>query len=294
MHRLIVLLLIVISLTSYAQIPDVPAAFNAIKATPQILHLKKNHIKVPSGGHLQGIQALSDSQIIITASSGSYAYYLTANRSELTSIKKLSDSPFRHAGGCQVMGALLFVGVEDNIGKDSSQVMVAGHFYPNEGPQAYPVIKRSGSFKRSTAGAVAVTQVIDVYLLAVADWDSRNIDFYLCSNGNPKNFDSLTTFHVSNGQLWPSYQSINLLTDSAGKLYLIGFALDGLKNRADLFEVILSPNNADLKLLSTRNFKCRGTSFRYGSGIYINEAKQLHIYSCSRNVTEHTSINIFK
>lgn len=294
MHCRLFFILTIISLTSRAQIPDVPAAFNAIKTTPEILHLKRNHIKVPSGGHLQGIQALSDTELVITASSSSYAYYLTANKNQLTSIQKLSSSPFRHAGGCQVISRILFVGVEDNVGKDSSRIMIAGHFDP--GPSSFSVIKRGNTFKRSTAGAVGIAQVRDSFLLAVADWDSKNIDLYTPrpSKDNSWNFDSLTTFHAPDDHHWPSYQSINLLIDTAGRIYLIGFALDGTKDRADLYEVTLSPGRADLKLISTRNFKCRGTSFRYGSGIYVNEARQLHIYSCARNVTAHTAINIFR
>ena len=134
MRLLLFLTLSIISLTSHAQIPDVPAAFNAISTKPEVLHLKRNHIGVPSGGHLQGIQALSDSELVITASSSSYAYYLTANRTEITSIQKLSGSPFRHAGGCQVISRILFVGVEDNVGKDSSRIMIAGHFDPGRVP----------------------------------------------------------------------------------------------------------------------------------------------------------------
>ncbi len=294
MRRLIVLIYIVVSLTSYAQIPDVPAAFNAIKAKPEVVHLKKNHIETPSGGHLQGIQCLSDSELLITASSGSYAYYLTANRAELTSIRKLGDDPFRHAGGCQVYDRMLAVGVEDNQDRDRSDIILVtfGDKLPNASQRT--VLYRSGEYERSTAGAVGLTRTASAqYLIAVGDWDSRNIDFYLSRHDDDRSFDSLTSFHAPDDHRWPSYQSINLLTDTAGRIYLIGFALDGLRNRADLFEVVLHSDRADLVLLSTRNFKCRGTSFRYGSGIYVNGTK-LHIYSCSRNPTAHTAINIFK
>jgi hypothetical protein len=293
MRPLLVLILIVSFLKASAQIADVPAAFSALSPDPQVLHLKKSHIKVPSGGHLQGIQALSDSQIIITASSGSYAYYLTANRSELTSIQKLTDSPLRHAGGCQIFASMLFVGVEDNISKDSSQVYVASHFYPNGYPTSYPIIHRTGSHKRSTAGALGITDALRGYLLAVADWDSRNIDFYLCQNGNPLNFDSLTTYHAPAGR-WPSYQSVNLLTGIGGKIYMIGFALEGLNDIADLYELTFSPDGVQVRLVSTRTFKCKGTSFRYGSGIYISPDHKLSIYSIARNVKARTSVSIFK
>jgi hypothetical protein len=297
MHRLIVLILTVMSLTSYAQLPDVPAAFNAINTTtPEVLHLKKNHIKIPSGGHLQGIQALSDSIIVVTGSSSSYSYYLTADKTQLTSIRKISDAPFRHAGGCQVFGDHLAVGVEDNKAKDKSNIVDV--LLDKKGTEYSRgiVIERKGVFKRSTAGAVGeiFTDTTYNWVMAVADWDSRNIDFYYSVGDSSAITGWAADLALPKGHHWPSYQSINLLTDTAGKLYLIGFALDGLKNRADLFEVTIHRDNAELKLLSTRNFKCRGTSFRYGSGIYINEAHQLHIYSCPGNVTRNTAINIFR
>ena len=297
MHRLLTILLLCVAHQSIqAQLPDVPAAFNALSTKPQLLHLKKNHIKTPSGGHLQGIQCLlTDSDFIITGSSDSYSYYLMASRTELTSIRKLSDDPFHHAGGFQVCDRRLAVGVEDNQDKDRSEIILItfGDLMPLVMHRT--VLYRSGEFKRSTAGAVGLARTASgQYLIAVGDWDSRNIDFYISRHGEGKTFDSLTTFHAPDDRPWPSYQSINLLTDTAGRIYLIGFALDGLRNRADLFEVVLHSDRADLILLNTRNFKCRGTSFRYGSGIYVNDTKQLCIYSCSRNVTEHISINIFK
>ena len=295
MRLLLFLTLSIISLTSHAQIPDVPAAFNAISTTPETIHLKKNHIIIPPGGHLQGIQALSDSEFVITASSDSFAYYLTANRNELIAVKKLSIKPFRHAGGFQICDSIMVIGIENNIAKNRSYVL--GFLFDSSAHiiDFHLVVTREGIFKRSTAGAVGLTRTsIGRYLLAVGDWDSRNIDFYLSQPDDYRTFDSLTTFHAPDDHHWPSYQSINLLTDTAGRIYLIGFGLVGTKNRADLYEVTLHPDRADLKLISTRNFKCHGTSFRYGSGIYVSEARQLHIYSCARNVTAHTAINIFR
>lgn len=295
MRRFLFTVLSIVSFTASAQLANVPAAFAALSTEPQVLHLKKNHIKVPTGGHLQGIQALSDSEMIITASSASYSYYLSASIQQFESIQKISDGPFRHAGGSQTFDHKLVVGIEDNHAKDKAEIVMIT--FDNYGRQIsqYLIAHREGSYKRSTAGATGFTRVSSGrYLAAVGDWDSRNIDFYLSRQGSDTLFDSLCTYHVPGTQPWPSYQSINLLTDSAGKIYMIGFALDGVNNRADLFEVPLHTNKVDLKLLSTRNFKCRGTSFRYGSGICVNKARQLLIYSCSRNVTADTTANIFK
>ena len=281
--------------TAHAQftITDIPAAFNTIHTTPQTIKIKRSNIKIPSGGHFQGIQALSDSQFVITGSSSSYAYYITTDRKTTTSIQKLTDAPFRHAGGCQLMGTMLFVGVEDNVAKDKSQIMIAGHIYPDSTPFSYPIISRSGIFKRSTAGAVGITSALRGYLMAVADWDSKNIDFYLCSDGNPKHFDSLTTFHAPDDHHWPSYQNINLLSAVGGKIYLIGMGLDGISNRADLYEVDIDRYHVSMKLISTRYFSCRGhAGFRYASGIDISPDHKLIIYTLGMHLS--SPINVFR
>ena len=294
-ERSILLTLLFSCISACAQLPDVPAAFAALSPDPQVLHLRRNHIKVPSGGHLQGIQALSDSIFVITGSSASFSYYLTVNKAQVTSIRKISDAPFRHAGGCQIFGDHLAVGVEDNIAKNRSNIIdILLDAKANESSKV-TVLQRQGIFKRSTAGAVGALfrYGSHAWVMAVADWDSRNIDFYY-SVGDSIAMASAANIIIPVGWKWCSYQSINLLTDSTGKIYLIGFGLDGSKNRADLFEVDLNVPTAQLKLLSTRNFKCKGTSFRYGSGIYISPNHKLAIYSIARNVGANTAVNIFR
>jgi hypothetical protein len=276
-------------------LPDVPAAFNAISTTPRTIHLKRNHIKIPAGGHFQGIQALSDSLFVITASSASYAYYITTNQKAVTSLRKLSDSPFRHAGGCQVFGDHLEVGVEDNHAKDKSNIVDL--LLDKKGTELSSgiVVERKGIFKRSTAGAVGAifTDTNYNWVLAVADWDSRNIDFYYSEGDNIVMTDSATTLVVPSKHKWCAYQSINLIQDTTGKIYLVGFGLDGLRNRADLFEVKIESHQANLRLLSTRIFKCKAhAGFRYASGIGVSAENKLTIYSYGMKL--NAAINIFQ
>ena len=281
---------------------DVTAAFKAISATPQLLHLKNGGFKIPAGGHLQGIQSLNNRDIVITASSDSYSYYMVGQlnqrtgKGKITSVQKIADSPYRHAGGCQVNTDTMVVGIEDNRARDKSQIVMVSFDDSSKQNDSHVIAHREGFVKRSTAGAVGFTKDNSGhYLVAVGDWDSRNIDFYLSKSWSILLFDSLTTFSAAIGQKWPSYQSINLLADANGKIYLIGFALDGVNNRADLFEVSLQKEAAYLRLISTRNFKCKGgAGFRYGSGICVTRDKKLAIYTCGRNVTGHTPINIFR
>ncbi len=281
---------------------NVPEAFNAIATTPLLLHLKNNAVKIPSGGHLQGIQSISDSTLIITASSGSFSYYLaakpgaTSNDWQISKLQKITPKPFRHAGGCQVNEGRLIVGVEDNVAKNKSEIIMISFNDSLHEISRHIIAHRQGVVKRSTAGAVGFTKTKTAQtLVAVGDWDSRNIDFYISRNAADTLFDSLTTFHAPVSQKWCSYQAINLLTDTAGNIYLIGFGLDGLNNRADLFKVELDNNAATLNLISARNFKCRGEAgFRYGAGICVSGKQSLTIYTCARNVGRRLAVNIFK
>jgi len=299
--RTIILVLIIFfqvkSVNGQTELTNVPVAFNKIASTPHLFHFKSNSVKIPSGGHLQGIQCLSDSLIIITASSGSYSYYLTVqlNNGKVNNLQKITDGPFRHAGGCQLYGHKLFVGVEDNIAKNRSNILAISFNDSLKETTAHIIAKRMGAVKRSTAGATGVTKTkSNQYLVAVGDWDSRNIDFYLSKTGSDTLFDSLTTYTVPNNQSWYSYQSLNLLTDTAGNIYLVGFALDGLNNRADLYKVNLNKTVADLIFVNTRNFKCSGgAGFRYGAGLKVATGNSLIIYACSRTTKPRLTINVF-
>ena len=295
---LVFLLQLFVLQTSKAQyaLRDVPAAFKALSAEPQVFYLNKNHIKAPSGGHLQGIQALSDSVFVITGSSSSYSYYITADKAQLTSIHKISDRPFRHAGGCQIYGSHLAVGIEDNKAKDRSKI--ADILLDDNGNELSRgmAVERKGAFKRSTAGAVGeiFTDTNYSWVMAVADWDSRNIDFYYSVGDSIAITDSAATMVTPINYKWCAYQSINLIMDTAGRIYLIGFGLDGANNRADLFSLKLKDHQAMLNFISTRNFNCKKTSFRYAAGLNVTKNEKLVIYSSARNVGIHTPVNVFK
>ena len=281
---------------------NVPQAFSAIVTKPSLIELKNSSVRIPAGGHLQGIQLVSDSAIIITASSASFSYYLIANANpnfsggQISKLQKIEDKPFRHAGGCQVNEGKLVAGIEDNLAKNKSEIMLISFNSSLNEINRQIIARRQGIVKRSTAGATGFTRLLTGQcLFAVGDWNSRNIDFYISRKVSDTLFDSLTTYRVPGNKRWCSYQSINLLIDTAGNIYLVGCALDGLNNRADLFKVELSNNAATLNLISSRNFKCSGgASFRYGSGIGVSKFNSLAIYSCARNAGRRLSVNIFK
>lgn len=273
-----------------SQVVGVPDAFDHIGPTPSVLRLS-NKIRVPSGGHLQGIQPLGDSLLVITASSGDYSYYLLADQHRVRSIQKISDSPFRHAGGCQAAGRNLTVGVEDNRSKMQSDIYRIQLDAAGKETRKEILTSRQGTFKRSTAGAVGYVEAGTTWLAAVADWDSRNIDFYASRRDS---IVLLGTATAPDSLHWCAYQSVNLVLDTTGGLYMIGFGLDSKGDRADLFAVQLNNGQAALQLVRTRYFKCKGAGFRYGAGIHVTSGGKLEIYTCARNPAASIAINIFK
>lgn len=241
----------------------------------------------PKGGHLQGIQVSYRKQgsahVIITGSSAEKAYYLDAEfLGSDAALSTLDTMPYRHAGGCQLSGDVMAVGVEDNMAKDKAKVVLVNVKDNN----AIAVIERKGSFERSTAGAVGYIRLkTDQYLIAVGDWDSKSIDFYKSVPGNVARFDSVATLTPATIQPWGSYQSINLVSDTSGKLYMFGFCKDAKGNRADLFDIQFLGKVTVASHISSKYFKSRkGANFRYAAGLGITAKGQLEIVACSRNL----------
>ena len=283
------------------QTSQAPSANSLVLPKAIVVQLKPNGVKVPNGGHLQGVQCLNDSLLLITASSNSYSYYLLAQfniatgKGVLISIHKISDSPFRHAGGCQLYEHTLAVGIEDNHSKDKSDILLISFDEKGSETARRVVAHRSGEVKRSTAGAVGFTKLANKqYMLVVGDWDSKNLDVYISKPGVDSVFDSLTTVHITDLKQVPSYQAINLFCDVNGNVHMDGFALDGTKNRSDEFMLLLNGGKAKLVHKRTDIYKCQGgASFRFGSGVEVMSEDEIIVYSCGRGTRPFTTINIF-
>jgi hypothetical protein len=276
---------------SNAQTPileDVIKSFENIPAKSNSKYVfKTKSSKVPTGGHLQGVQSYfknNQRHVLITASSSKYSYCLSSVDGRRADLQEILPSPLKHAGGCQIVDDILFVGVEDNLAKDKSvvvEVSVDTHIQR-------VILNREGTYKRSTAGAVGATKIGDDVLLAVADWDSRNIDFYL-SNQNV--FDSVASFKATPALSFCSFQSINLITDTANRIFMVGFCKQMNRNRADLFEI----KNYELLHLSTRYFNCGvAHSFRYGAGLEVFDKSILSVYVTQRKLKARNSVCVFR
>ena len=125
------------------QIPNVVDAFSRIPEQGDIGEIGTGYTDFPQGGHLQGIQrsyVVEDraATMIISGSSASESYLLARslplplNADSLSApicasepedsddvgtvlhYHKLSDAPLKHAGGIQIIGQYLVVGLEDD------------------------------------------------------------------------------------------------------------------------------------------------------------------------------------
>ena len=294
LHRILTLLFIGIGCQLYAQpyIDDVPQLFSSIKEQALTFNFNSN-IPSEKGGHLQGIQGCAG-KTIVTASSGTHAYYIVISQiANVEYARTIHGQPYRHAGGCQAAGNVFAVGIEDNIAKDKAKVLLLS---TDTNAKPITIAERRGTYERSTAGATGLVRLKDgSYLVAVGDWDTKNIDFYQSKPSNVAAFDSIATYKADTISAWGSYQSINLIQQADGKLYLIGFCLDAKGSRADLFSLSLD-DGARLQAISSRHFKTtKGVSFRYGAGLHVTAEKNLHIIACTRTLKKGRNyLNVWK
>ncbi len=236
-----------------------------------------------SGGHLQGIQ-YRNGMLIVSGSSSEYGYLALfqemGQNFRFIGMKKLARSPFDHAGGFQLAENWLAVGIEDPSGKRESiiQIIDVSSFEKFSGPPVF-TLKRQGEPKVSTAGAVAILQRTDHFLLAVGSWDCTTIDFYVSNGTDPYAedfaFEKWTTWDSREAirRNWVdkdlgSYQNLQLTEDPTG-LYITGFCRTGKgADQADVFT--LKPDSDPYHLLTktaTYKVQCQDNiTFRNGAG----------------------------
>ncbi len=279
----------------------------------------------PPGGHFQGIQAYYDKSLdkqicFVSRDSDAKGYFITVafdrGPSGLGTVRHFQDlpsdarqPPLRHAGGMQLIGSFLVVGVEDNQDKRRSQVQfwdVSDPLSPRlRSPLA--VVREGGTAKDQTAGAVGIVRRRDDHLLVVANWDAEALDFYK-SNGRPLSDDecrftfaarwsrdrAIKTGWEPDGN-WGSYQSINLVCDREFNVFLLAFKTDGAgRDLIDLYAVDLSSDPPAMirKLSNKQMFFQGGAHFRSAGGIHVESATEISCYATERSDHGVTSINV--
>lgn len=280
---------------------DVLAALKRIAPTAHQIPCQTGPFTVPAGGHLQGIQqaTIAGQSFIILSGSAEESYLaliaLQGPNTRVSRIVPLMPRPFKHAGGFQVCGDYLAIGIEDDNTKDASRVWILplSQLAETASPQPVIEIERRGAYKRATAGAVALARVRDRHLLCVGTWDCDTIDIYL-SNGKSLD-DPVCEFSLH--ETWAaqtadrsdwsdpdfaSYQNLNLVVDTQDHVYLVAFARTSGDDVADVFELDLSlPPNRRLRKLDRLVFATQNTSFRHGSGVSLSDPNTPTILSCA-------------
>lgn len=285
------------------RVDDVSAALTSIAPTPRGIPCDASDFDVPGGGHLQGIQQATIKGrpfAVVSGSAGPDSYLaliaLEDSAAHVMAIRPLLPRPFNHAGGFQVCGDYLAIGIEDDNSKMASRIWILelGELARSPRPKPIIEIERHGEYKRATAGAVALAKVHDRHLLCVGTWDSATIDIYQ-SNGKALGdsacrFEFRETWDVTKADRstwsdhdYASYQNLNLVVDTHDGAFLIGFAHTGGKDIADVFELQMEPAvyvDRRLAKLHRCEFDGQSTSFRHGSGVVVADAKTLAIVSC--------------
>jgi hypothetical protein len=293
-----------------------------LPTTGQPLAFDLNGFEVPPGGHLQGVQmGPADGEqryAFLSHDSQTVGYLLVVEfpadlggPGRAIHLQKFpSDGqspPLRHAGGIQLCENVLAVGVEDNQQKTRSQVQFWDVANPRE-PKQYEhlTIRRQGEPEDQTAGGVALARTDGRYIAAVANWDSRAIDFYQ-TNGRPLT-DAECRFEMqvrwvaatADRSSWRpdrdtgQYQAINLIAGPDGKLLLAGFATTPTGHDVvDVFAVELgqSPEQI-LRKVSRQPMKLtEGNHFRNAGGLWL-DGDRIAVLASPRNLAPRTTLNL--
>ncbi len=290
---------------------DIPTAFQNVAVERTKITFNNPDFKIRGeGGHLQGVQYYTNGiteYMIVSGSSDSTSYYAMIDiaTQKVVRYHEMTTTPLDHAGGIQVIGDFLVVGVEDNLDKNSSKILFFDISKPGVSDLAPALtIDRSGEFKTKTAGAVGITHFDTQHLLAVATWDAATIDFYW-SNAKPLSdpacrFELIQTWTPTKGEKddwidkwWRSYQGINLFTGADGKMYMFAFFKSKDGNFADLFEISFSNETKKFTLKKTASkqfFVADGNHFRNGGGVRLVGTDELHVYSIPSNIKKKKTV----
>ncbi len=269
------------------------------------LQFQRGDLDVPAGGHVQGVQLRYDAEhhrylAFLSHDSVRQAYVVVvafdesltdalADEGHVLHVHRFPEGRLRHAGGIQLHGNILAVGLEDNRSRDRSEVQFWDTTNPAAWkPLAHLTIFRRGEPKDQTAGAVALTVAGESHLVAVANWDSEAIDFYR-SDSKALNDPACRFRHMSrwtrqeaetSGWLPDSSfgrcQAINLFSDGDSGITLYGLHQDsGGRDVADRFRVNpdSSPNGILMKTASTICVFPADCHFKYGGGMSMQNGR---------------------
>ncbi|MGD9850889.1 MAG: hypothetical protein AB7T38_06465 [Nitrospirales bacterium] len=210
-----------------------------------------------------------------------------------------------HAGGFQVVGDVLVVGME---GGNVSEVVFYNIKNPKN-PQELYRIPRSGAIggfsEKPSAGATALVKRPDGrFVLIVGRSDSNVLDIYLSQAVNllTNTFQYVDSWHERELQgmdrEFGNYQNINLIRQCDGQLFFVGLhknvklggVIRGGEDWADLFKLELlqlsqtgnpgvMSHHTVITKVANRHIYCHDIcDFDAGAGVYIDTNGELFIY----------------
>ncbi|MFC4874913.1 hypothetical protein [Negadavirga shengliensis] len=305
---------------------DFPKAFEQLASEANTLRIRGNFDIDQTGGHLQGIQPYSkngQNYVYMSGSSSKVAFMTLAqlgDDTKVVAVDTLMLDPYRHAGGFQIFDQYLAVGIEDNHLRNTSKVVIYDlEEVPKPWIKPLHVIDRDGEYESVTAGAVGITKVREHILIAVANWDCRNIDFYVCpwrtfqkGSGVFHLIQSMDTAQMPrenwSDPQWHSYQNLNLFTDTGGEVYMVGFGKNEKDQHvADLFLLQIATDFSEihqpmsgmekpvgLKKLAAKTFFPSGSAdFKAGAGLGWLHDGSIGLFACPYHIDGKSAINIF-
>lgn len=249
--------------------------------------------------HFQGIQRLRRGKYIAFTGSGENASHLFVAKLRSTHsrvnawkqigttkndtvVKIYAISPkYWHAGGFQVLGDYLVVGITGEKG-DGSEIV----FFDIGNPERPRIIHRLERPDIDSGGAVGIVKLPDErFLLLVGRTDSNVLDFYLSETSSLENpnfifFETWREEALSGmDSEFGNYQNINLIAQKDGNLFFVGLHNNSDigghfgKDWADLFslELDLSNKKVTIKKIGNKHMVCKGVvNFDAGAGIYFD------------------------
>ncbi|MEZ5044512.1 MAG: hypothetical protein R2828_31750 [Saprospiraceae bacterium] len=287
------------------------AVFEAVpeKAVASFKLSNREQLVLPMGGksyHQQGIQRLEGGGWVVSSSAQDQGYlYFTSAEGVLQNVWTipdklvLSDSStslkYNHPGGFQIVNNILAIGLENTDHRRESYARVI--LLDISDPMAprhlshLDIVRPAEEGKVMTAGAVAIAELEDHYLVIVGNWDSKRLDFYQTSSKDLMNEQTTMSACLgswSAGEDAKPYQNINVYGNRLDELFLIGmYSQERTADWADLFSLQVKEDaSIQCTKIAEKYFSGSRTEphFVHGSGTYFDSVTQeLWFFSIAAN-----------